>query len=65
MDLGQYKEKFAKEQMSGEILIECDESVLQAELGITSKIHRIRLMKLLTGQHSAESILYKHQTDVK
>ena len=40
MDLGQYREAFLREQVSGEILVELDEGVLQQELGITSKLHR-------------------------
>ena len=59
MGLGQYQQKIVEEQISGEILLECDDSVLQEEIGITSKIHRIRLMKIIHGQHSAETLLNK------
>ena len=57
MGLGQYKKRFMEEHISGEILLECDEQVLQDELGIQSKIHRIRLMKVITGLHSSKTIL--------
>ena len=57
MGLGQYKDKILEEQISGEILLECDDSVLQSELGVSSKIHRIRIMKLITGHHSAKTLL--------
>lgn len=57
MGLGQYKKKFMEEHISGEILLECDEQVLQDELGVQSRIHRIRLMKVVTGVHSAKSLL--------
>ena len=57
MDLSQYKESFAREHISGEILAELDEEVLKSELGMTSKIHRIRLLKVISGQHSAKSYL--------
>ena len=57
MGLGQYKKKFMQEHISGEILLECDEMVLQEELDVRSKIHRIRLMKVITGLHSAKMIL--------
>ncbi len=59
MGLEQYVGKFVAEQISGEILLECDDSVLKEEIGITSKIHRIRLMKVISGQHSAKGILEK------
>jgi len=59
MGLDQYVEKVTSEQISGEILLECDESVLKDEIGISSKIHRIRLMKVISGQHSAKGILEK------
>ena len=57
MKIGQYKDTFLAEQISGEILAECDEEVLQHELGMSSKIHRIRLMKVITGQHSAKDFI--------
>lgn len=57
MGLGQYKKRFMEEHISGEILLECDEQVLQDELGVQSRIHRIRLMKVITGLHSAKALL--------
>ena len=57
MGLSQYKNKFISERVSGEILLECDDQVLQDELGIQSKIHRIRLAKVISGTHSAKSII--------
>ena len=57
MGLKHHQETFITEHISGEILLECDERVLEKELKITSKLHRVRLMKLITGRHSAESIL--------
>ena len=59
MGLEQYVNKFLTEQISGEILMECDDDVLKDEIGITSKIHRIRLLKVISGQHSAKGILEK------
>ena len=31
--------------------------VLETELKMTSKLHRVRLMKIVSGKHSAENIL--------
>ena len=52
MNLSEYKEVFSKECITGEILLELDESILTNELCITNRIHRIRLMKIVSGQMS-------------
>ena len=62
MGLSQYKNNFIAERVSGEILLECDDQVLQDELCIPSKIHRIRLIKVISGIHSAKSII-DHKND--
>lgn len=49
MGLRMYQEKFVSEQVNGEILSECDEEVLQNDLGVTSKLHRMRLIKVISG----------------
>lgn len=59
MSLGQYCEKILSEHISGEILMECDDSILQEEIGLTSRIHLIRIKKIISGQHSAKSLLEK------
>ena len=57
MNLGQYRTKCLEEQVTGEILIELGQEDLERELEIKSKIHRVRLMKIIDGQHSARNIL--------
>lgn len=57
MDLGQYKDTFTKECVSGEIMLECDNDILQCDLGVVSRLHRVRLMKVVTGKHSAASLI--------
>ena len=57
LQLPQYKEAFAREEIDGEVLLELDDQVLQCELGINFKIHRIRLMKLISGATSAEKLI--------
>lgn len=57
MDLELYADKFYQEKVSGEILAEIDETVLQEELGVISRLHRLRLLKVMTGAHSAQNIL--------
>ena len=59
MSLGQYKQKILEEQISGEILLECDESILVEEVGVVSRIHRIRLMKVIRGESDIRVLLQK------
>ena len=55
MNLGQYKETVARESVDGEILSELDEQSLESDLGISSKLHRVRLMQIITGCRSAKN----------
>lgn len=57
MELGQYKEAFSRESVSGEILADCDNEILQTDLGVASRLHRLRLMKVVTGRHSAAALI--------
>ncbi len=59
MSLGQYREHLERELVTGDILVEFDHEVLKDELGIKSKIQRIRAMKVIHGQHSARDLLNK------
>ena len=58
-----YVEVFKAECISGDILQEIDESVLNKELGVGSKLHRIRMMRLIGGRfplgtyHVTESVV--------
>ena len=61
MNLSQYKKGFLQEQVSGEILLECDEDILEKELHVSSRIHRIRLMKIINGKTLTQDILNKSQ----
>ena len=46
MELSQYKEAFAQENINGEIFSLIDDDILSTELGVASKVHRIQLLKL-------------------
>lgn len=46
-----------QEHIDGELLAECNDAILENELAVSSKLHRNRLMKLITGKHSALAIL--------
>ena len=58
MNLTQYLKPFCAEELDGQLLSECDEETLQHELGISSAIHRAKLMKIITGRQSAVDVLY-------
>ncbi len=51
MGMKQYQDKFKREQVDGEILAECDETVLTNDLGVTSRLHRMRLLKIISGTY--------------
>ena len=57
MNLSQYKEVFQHEQIDGDTLADCDEVVLLHELNVSNKLHRTKLMKVITGRYSACTIL--------
>ena len=59
MGLSKYKEAFAVEHISGDILVELEgkEDILKNELGVRVELHRMRLMKMIRGEHSARDYL--------
>ena len=58
MELSQYKETFLKEQISGDILLQCDNQILEVELKISSRLHRLRLMQVIDGKVSVQQLLH-------
>ena len=50
LNLSAYKRAFARNQISGELLMLCSEEVLEKELGVTSKLHRMKIMALVQGR---------------
>ena len=57
LNMSAYKELFAAEQINGEILMECDDEILSTELKVTSRLHRIKLKKIISGQLSVQELL--------
>ena len=45
-NLGQYEAKFRAEMITGDLFVSLDSDMLQDDLGVTSKLHRLRLLKL-------------------
>ena len=57
MGLMQYKEIFHREHITGKLLLQCSEEMLEKELGMEKKLHRMRLMEVISGQQSAKDLL--------
>ena len=55
--LGQYAGTIQSEGVSGDILVECNEDILEKEMHIKSKLHRLKLLRVIEGKASLE--LYK------
>ena len=49
MNLGRYKASFQREQVDGALLLSCDNDILEFELGITSRLHRVKILRLIRG----------------
>ena len=49
MNLNEHKQRFIEEHMDGAVLSECDEEVLQFELGVSDKAQRIKLINVIKG----------------
>ncbi len=55
--MAQYQDRFAQECIDGGILAMCDDETLEKELGVSSRLERLRLMRIIRGERSAKSIL--------
>ena len=52
VSLGQYKELFLSEQIDGLLLLELDGDILSTELGVTKRLHRLKLQRVIEGRES-------------
>lgn len=57
MGLEEYQEAFRRQQLNGDLFSDCDEDILVNELKVTSRLHRMRLMRVISGQYSVQDIL--------
>ena len=57
MKLGEYKDAFKREMIDGEIMCALSEEMLLNDLKIEKQLHRLRLMKLISGQTSSRKFL--------
>ena len=56
MNLSAYKEAFKLEHIDGETMV-CLSADMLIELGVSKSLHRLRLMKIISGQISASSFI--------
>ena len=57
LNMRQYQGKFAEDGIDGDVLCDIEESVLETNLGVSRKLDRIKLMKIIKGERSAKSVL--------
>ena len=57
MGLHAYKDKFHQENITGDIFGNLDDEILEKELGIQSRLHRLRLLKVARGDTDAKQYL--------
>ena len=57
LNLSQHKEIFQHEQIDGDMLADCDDMLLLHEMRMENKLQRMKLLKVITGKHSALNIL--------
>ena len=55
MGLQQYEEAF--QGITGAAMCTLTEEMLECQLGVKSKLHRIRLMKIVSGEKNVGSLL--------
>ena len=60
MNLEQYIETFRLQHINGDILSDCDDDILANELQINSRLHRLRLLRIISGQYSAMDMMSGH-----
>ena len=51
LGLSQYKEVFSREKIDGALLLDLDNEILEYELMMESKLHRLKLMRVISGKH--------------
>ena len=49
LNLSQYKEKFKGEEIDGGLFLDLDREMLHEDLGVTSKLHQMKIMQIIQG----------------
>ena len=53
LNLKQYKDSFSAEGIDGHIFTQLDDEILEQDLGIHCKLHRLKLLNVISGKTSA------------
>lgn len=56
LSLSAYKSVFAKECIDGSLLMQCDDAMLEYELNIDKSLHRLKLLRVISGKKSLQEI---------
>lgn len=57
LNLSHYKENFQREGVSGRLLVELSEEDLERDLGMTSRLHRKKLIMVIQGKQTYQQLL--------
>ena len=55
--MSRYRDAFAEQQINGDLMADVDEDILKDELRVASRLHRMRFMKIISGQYSVTQIM--------
>ena len=53
LNLSQYKKKFKAERLCERLLWQCDDEILDKDLGISNRLHRIRILTAIEDRRKA------------
>lgn len=65
LKISRYAEEFTKEDISGWVLVNCTEDLLEKELNVTSALHRMKLMQVIRGKTSAKALTTQRYVTMK
>lgn len=65
LELNQYKEVFVEEAITGEILVECTETILIEDLDIKEPSHCSKLMDVVHGNPATRGLLDSIKTSLQ
>ena len=51
LNMSQYMKQFTSEQIDGDLFSECSDQILESELGISSRLHRLKLLRIIEGKN--------------
>ena len=57
MGLQQYADTFSHELVDGRLFFELDDTMLEKDLGITNRLHRLRMMRIIRGDQHVNDFL--------